>query len=87
MLSGCVKAPKAEAVIEIFGLNCYFGWVLTNLSINPMAAFETRRHESRVLRDTLDHWLDNPHRVRPENLNNLCGYLLVEHRPCEGVKY
>jgi len=55
MLPGCVKAPKGEAVIEIFGLNCYFGWILTNLSINPMDAFETRRHESRVLRDTLDH--------------------------------
>jgi len=55
MLPGCVKAPKGEAVIEIFGLNCYFGWILTNLSINPMDAFETRRDESRVLRDTLDH--------------------------------
>ena len=79
MLSGCVKAPKGEAVIEIFDLNCYFGWILTNLSPNPIAASEIKRHKPEW--GSPDHCLGSPHKVGSENLSNVIEYLLVKDAP------
>jgi len=66
------------SMMETFGSKCYFGWILTNLSINLMAAFEIRMHNSRAPRGSLDHCLDDPHRVGSENLSK---YLLVDDGP------
>jgi len=72
------------SIIETFGSKCYFGWILTNLSINPMAAFEMRMHKFSVPQGSLDHCLDDPHRVGSENLSK---YLLVDDRPWVGVSF
>jgi len=52
--------------METFGRNRYFGWILTNLSINSMAAFEIRRHKFQW--DNQDLCKGNPHKMGPKNL-------------------
>ncbi|UCF72548.1 MAG: hypothetical protein JSW35_10295 [Deltaproteobacteria bacterium] len=37
-------------MMEAFGLDCSFGWVLTNLSVNPTAAFAGDISLNRIIR-------------------------------------
>jgi len=98
MVSESVNAAKGGAVNDgNFGRSCYFGWILMNLSINPMARFKIRMHAPQSDNEGLCG--GNLQRMGSENSSSLSEaprasargilakaseYLLVEHWPLWG---
>jgi len=83
--SKCWWSGRCVQLWKLLGETATLAGFLTNVSINPIAALEIRRHKAEW--GSWDYSLDNPHRMGPENLSNLSERLLVEDWPWVEVSF